>query len=374
MVVELKGIVPVLDAALPVMEELVRFGITRVKTSTHPDAIGLAFDARNFIRKFYPYFDTKIIKKSWGKEYSLFSNGKKGGRFDERWLLELEFNEDLDFISSKDEEYFNKVLLTTYTENDFSDEAYVRAVTNRSKIKNDFFEFFRIKLGIEFPKYVQKIRLDFHFGGWSPFVVNTFYQDFDLMGIYKKPSGEVIDNYPTSIFKDIRLSKNLWGAIESPIFWSEWGKCYSEVLNIMAGKITPEGVAKKCNVRLDRIEKRIKTAEENCGKLIKDCLEGTNLDDLCKKVNCPQHLQGLFLVKPLKSYKFFINLRKVEARDPETIKLIQTYNNYLIAKGEKPITIEEVLLKLSVQEEREDFYMSQNLREEHEDLGVLVEN
>ena len=178
MVVEITRYQPVLDVAIPVAEELVREGRAKVVTSAHPDAVGLVIDLQHLLHTFYRYFDTNVTIKINGiKDSFAFAQYKSEGI--EHKLLEIEFNNGLDFNPAKRGDFHPNTVLEASGVVNFPNKIGVGSTNNKRIRRSPFGE--KLSRYTTRPKQVEKIKLDFGYMSLSDFSVSTFHQDFSSL-------------------------------------------------------------------------------------------------------------------------------------------------------------------------------------------------
>ncbi len=374
MVVEIKKYQPVLDAALPVVSEFVRGNKARIVTSTHPVAIGLALDLDGLLEKFYRFFDTKVVLKQCGVEKTLdFMKRDEDERIEHK-TLEFVFDENLDFDSDSGGYY----LCRTFLEENSTEVGRKLSISANNVGKPSYERTLnkRIRKRFALQKPVQKIKLDFSYASLSPFPFNTFYQDFEDLGEFEKPrAGRMGINYPVSSFDSHRINLDVWKFFQLPVYWNWRSQCASTALHILVGDTTIEKLSDKHKQYPIRLGGSIKKGEDFCYRLIDYKLVFVDgykkgrewLKPLCEEFNCPPYLHGFFLNKILNTYKFFINQKNLEVKNPKTMMIIEAYCKDRMLKGipKSFNRVYEAILASEKEEERQRKDFKSSLQEDY---------
>ena len=357
---EVGGIVPVLDVAIPVIEELVSHGYAKVRTGVQPKAIGLMLDLECFMRRFYLFFDAEVIMKDKnGKERELAFLKRRRKKGVEHKLLQIELDERINFISDEEAKK-NYVHTTILKKKDSQKKMSVNASNSTLKFQErSLAERIRYS-GFNISGAVQKIKLNFSHNNFPVFPVNTFYQDFGPLGVFTKPKARIIGrHYPVSTFEKHELDEKVWQYLQNPIFWNFQGHFIAKTFDLILNQVSIGQFAEQYKQKPQKLERQIKKAKEFCYKLIEYEANNKNLSHLCKEFGCPSYLESLFLKKPLKTLTYYANPDVFEKPNSDTFglleRLVKSYNQGQMKR--KTITAEELCL-------RKRFNRQKNLQEE----------
>ncbi len=297
MAVEITRYQPILDVAIPVVEEFVSDGRAKVVTGTHPDAVGMVIDLITLINRFYPHFDTKASIKDGRPINFTYERKRKDGI--EHKVLEVELNSDINFNTNQDESYAHTTILDVDKKMEFPSKISVYSGNfDKPHYHHALIKTFRYYINVKDP--IDEIVLQFAYMSLSSFKSHASYQSFDPLEIRENNRGSIIKCYPVSIKENHKLERSVWDFFHLPVFWDAWSEWQSETLCMLGGG-TIEEIANRYGEDLDRVQEHTKKGKAFCYELIEQDINGDgNFGTICNKYNCPPYLRGVFLSRTLK--------------------------------------------------------------------------
>ncbi|MBI2583775.1 MAG: hypothetical protein HYW25_03855 [Candidatus Aenigmarchaeota archaeon] len=299
---------PVLDPVIEVAKELAESGEAELYVPMHPQAAGMAVDAREVLARLYPFTDLRVYFPG-ATRFSPYS-----GKSDEkarRLKVSLVFD-DGRFETRNQERFASYPRVTIIDVEDDEDAGFKSRISvqarGRAPDKRPEFAAFLDGNAIETPRRMHATTITLAYQSISHFPVDTCFQHFPLIEREWRPkAGDEVLHYPVSEREMHRLPRKAWDFFNAPVFWDSWSQFGSLALNKMAGVRSYEDAARYHSYDVEDILRRAKRAEESVAGIIDVLRRGEDPGKVADRVGCPYEYRGFYLHKILNSIRWLCN-------------------------------------------------------------------
>lgn len=299
---------PILDVAIPVVQELTRDGKADVYVPIHPAAAGMAADLFHVLCGFNRYVDAEMCLPD-GQQLRIPGSSDK--RISNR-KVEFRFQgadfavPDMEVFSSyKAQTILDLKDSTGHFRSKMSVNAKDTNINHRNK-KNIFADKLR-EAGMEISTDRQQITLHAAYQTASDMPVSTFFQFFDpLAEFYRQRVGTKGHVYPVSSSDVHELDRTSWEFFNLPVFWASWSNYYCIALNKLAGNRSYDDAALYYGDR-GNIHRHAITAEPKVVEILQYMKDGGDLSRFAKQMKCPYEQMDVFFGKILRSIAWLCN-------------------------------------------------------------------
>ncbi len=319
---------PVLDIALPLVEDMVEFDRARLVVPNIPKFWGLGLDVAALIHRLYP---SSILAIYNGRDCIIEP------RYKETNIKTLQLDiEGANFLPQMESPTSSRFQTTLLLSDSSSEKISISARGTKGKQKENIL-FKTISERIQLQTQIHLISL--FFGYLSDFPIRTVFQDFEPLFRYRGKEIEG-DAYPASLKHEHVLREKTFRFIREPLKWNGISQRLASAITVIAGQPLEDVVERNYPNRPEEKD-MIKSLMPYCYALIECLVEGLSFDVFLQTIGCKPPYTSMFLSKPLRTIKYFANPDTIKSHTVQNI--VNKYNQeYAKRQGKRTLTVDEL--------------------------------